>query len=91
VIAFAFGLLHGFGFAGALKEIGLPQTDVPMALLTFNLGVEAGQLMFVAAVLLAYQGLRVLYDVPVIGGRMAAAYGIGSIATFWLVSRVSGF
>jgi hypothetical protein len=91
VIAFAFGLLHGFGFAGALKEIGLPQTDVPMALLTFNLGVEAGQLMFVAAVLLAYQGLRLLYDGPVIGGRMAAAYGIGSIATFWLVSRVSGF
>ena len=91
VIAFAFGLLHGFGFAGALKEIGLPQTDVPLALLTFNLGVEAGQLMFVAAVLLAYQGLRALYDVPAVAGRMAAAYGIGSIATFWLVSRVSVF
>ena len=91
VIAFAFGLLHGFGFAGALKEIGLPQTDVPLALLTFNLGVEAGQLMFVAAVLLAYQALKALYDVPAVAGRMAAAYGIGSIATFWLVSRVSGF
>ena len=91
VIAFAFGLLHGFGFAGALKEIGLPQTDVPLALLTFNLGVEAGQLMFVAAVLLAYQGLRALYDVPPVAGRMIAAYGIGSIATFWLVSRVSAF
>ena len=91
VIAFAFGLLHGFGFAGALTEIGLPQTDVPLALLTFNLGVEAGQLMFVAAVLLAYQGLRALYDVPAVAGRMAAAYGIGSIATFWLVSRVSVF
>jgi len=50
VVAFAFGLLHGFGFAGALKETGLPQTDVPVALLTFNLGVEAGQLLFVASV-----------------------------------------
>jgi hydrogenase/urease accessory protein HupE len=91
VIAFAFGLLHGFGFAGALKEIGLPQTDLPLALLTFNLGVEAGQLMFVAAVLLAYQGLRALYDFPAVAGRMTAAYGIGSIAMFWLVSRVGGF
>jgi hydrogenase/urease accessory protein HupE len=91
VIAFAFGLLHGFGFAGALKEIGLPQTDVPLALLTFNLGVEAGQLMFVAAVLLAYQGLKALYDLPVVPGRMATAYGIGSIATFWLVSRIASF
>ncbi len=91
VIAFAFGLLHGFGFAGALKEIGLPQTDVPLALLTFNLGVEAGQLMFVAAVLLAYRGLKALYNVPVVAGRVAAAYGIGSIATFWLVSRIASF
>jgi hypothetical protein len=48
IIAFLFGLLHGFGFGGALREIGLPQKDVPLALLTFNLGVEAGQLMFVA-------------------------------------------
>ncbi len=91
VIAFAFGLLHGFGFAGALKEIGLPQTDVPFALLTFNLGVEAGQLMFVAAVLLAYRGVKALYDVPTAAGRMAVAYGIGSIATFWLVSRIASF
>jgi hydrogenase/urease accessory protein HupE len=91
VIAFAFGLLHGFGFAGALREIGLPQTDVPLALLTFNLGVEAGQLMFVAAALLAYRAVKALYDVPAVAGRMAAAYGIGSVATFWLVSRVSGF
>jgi hydrogenase/urease accessory protein HupE len=91
VIAFVFGLLHGFGFAGALKEIGLPQTDVPLALLTFNLGVEAGQLMFVAAVLLAYRGVKALYDVPTAAGRTAAAYGIGSIATFWLVSRMASF
>jgi len=91
VIAFAFGLLHGFGFAGALKEIGLPQIDVPLALLTFNLGVEAGQLIFVTAVLLAYQAIKAFYEVPAVAGRMAAAYGIGSIATFWLVSRVASF
>jgi hypothetical protein len=69
----------------------LPQTDVPLALLTFNLGVEAGQLIFVAAVLLAYRGVRALYDVSTVVGRMAAAYGIGSIATFWLVSRIASF
>ena len=91
VIAFAFGLLHGFGFAGALEEIGLPQTDVPLALLTFNLGVEAGQLMFVAAVLLVYRAVKALYDVPAVAGRVAAAYSIGSIATFWLVSRIASF
>ncbi len=56
IVAFTFGLLHGFGFAGALKEIGLPQSDVGLALLTFNLGVEAGQLMFLAAVLVSFQG-----------------------------------
>ena len=91
IIAFAFGLLHGFGFAGALKEIGLPQTDVPLALLFFNLGVEAGQLMFVAAVLIGYKAIKALLDVPVAPARMAAAYLIGTISTFWLVSRVSSF
>ena len=91
VIAFAFGLLHGFGFAGALKEIGLPQSDVPLALFTFNLGVEAGQLMFVAAVLLGFKVVKALYDFPAPAWRMAAAYGIGTISTFWLISRVSVF
>ena len=51
VVAFTFGLLHGFGFAGALSEIGLPQGDIPLALLFFNVGVEVGQLLFIAAVL----------------------------------------
>ena len=51
VVAFAFGLLHGFGFAGALVEVGLPQGDIPLALFSFNLGVEIGQLMFIAAIL----------------------------------------
>ena len=51
LVAFSFGLLHGFGFAGALTEIGLPQGDIPLALFTFNVGVEVGQLIFIAAVL----------------------------------------
>jgi hydrogenase/urease accessory protein HupE len=91
VVAFAFGLLHGFGFAGALKEIGLPQTDVPLALLMFNLGVEAGQLLFVAAVLIGTKAIKALYDIPLAPGRMAAAYVIGTISTFWLVSRISSY
>jgi hydrogenase/urease accessory protein HupE len=91
VVAFAFGLLHGFGFAGALKEIGLPQTDVPLALLMFNLGVEAGQLFFVALLVVAYRALQAIAKVPLERARAVAAYGIGVVATFWLVSRVADF
>ena len=50
MVAFAFGLLHGFGFAGALVELGLPQGDIPLALLAFNIGVELGQLAFIAVI-----------------------------------------
>jgi hydrogenase/urease accessory protein HupE len=80
VIAFVFGLLHGFGFAGALKEIGLPQGDVFLALLFFNLGVEVGQLVFVAAILVAlYCGSRLLNPEPG-RARMAAGYVIGVVS-----------
>ena len=58
LIAFAFGLLHGLGFAGALAEVGLPQNAIPLALLFFNVGVEIGQLMFIAAVLAAVAAVR---------------------------------
>jgi hydrogenase/urease accessory protein HupE len=89
IIAFAFGLLHGFGFGGALKEIGLPQSDVPLALFTFNLGVEAGQLLFVFVVL----GLKALIDrtsiVEVPWARAVAGYGIGSLAAVWFVQRIA--
>ena len=83
-MAFTFGLLHGFGFAGALKEIGLPQGDVPLALLTFNLGVEAGQLLFVGAILLLYAAINAAVSWPLAKGRVAAAYVIGTVATIWL-------
>lgn len=88
VVAFLFGLLHGFGFAGALKEIGLPESDVPTALLTFNLGVEAGQLMIVAATLGLLWALRKLqpnWTHPVI---RVSSYAIGAIAAMWLLERV---
>ena len=90
-VAFSFGLLHGFGFAGALKEIGLPQRDVPMALLTFNLGVEAGQLMFVGAVLLIYAALKNVSTLPLSKARVAAAYLIGTIAIGWFLERAASF
>lgn len=91
LVAFAFGLLHGFGFAGALKEVGLPQTDVPLALLTFNLGVEAGQLLFVAGVLLTVRASTVLVAVPLAPIRIAASYLIGTMSMFWLVTRIESF
>ncbi len=91
VVAFSFGLLHGFGFAGALKETGLPQTDVPLALLTFNLGVEAGQILFVALVLAVLQAARALIPFPAAKARWISAYAIGSVAMVWLFERVAAF
>ena len=91
LVAFTFGLLHGFGFAGALSEVGLPQTDIPLALLMFNVGVEAGQLLFIGAVLVILQLGKRIIDRSITWVPQAAAYGIGSIAAFWVIQRVSGF
>jgi hydrogenase/urease accessory protein HupE len=91
VVAFTFGLLHGFGFAGALKEIGLPQSDIPLALFTFNVGVEAGQLLFVAAVLVLFRFVNALVKVPLAPARLLAAYLIGTAAMLWLVDRLGSF
>ena len=89
IVAFSFGLLHGFGFAGALREVGLPGGDIPLALVTFNAGVEIGQLLFVAIVLLVIAGLRRF--APRIPGwaRAAPAYGIGTMAAFWWLQRMA--
>jgi hypothetical protein len=87
IVAFAFGLLHGFGFAGALSEVGVPADAVPLALLFFNVGVELGQLLFIAAVFgLAWLVRLAAIRVPPVWQR-AAAYGIGSVAAFWVVER----
>jgi hydrogenase/urease accessory protein HupE len=91
LIAFLFGLLHGFGFGGALREIGLPQKDVPLALFTFNLGVEAGQLMFIAVVLALAAALRLVVKTSSQRPRVAAAYAIGSISALWFVERLASF
>ena len=91
VVAFSFGLLHGLGFAGALTEVGLPQKAIPVALLMFNVGVEAGQLVFVATVLLLGALLgRVVAARPAWATGLVA-YGIGSVATFWTLERVLSF
>jgi len=89
LVAFSFGLLHGFGFAGALSEVGVPQKAMPLALLFFNVGVEIGQLLFIASVLiLGWLIRRAALRSPAWWPR-AAAYGIGSIAAFWLVQRTA--
>lgn len=90
-IAFLFGLLHGFGFGGELREIGLPQKDLPLALLTFNLGVEAGQLVFVGVILLAAASLKLLLAVGPERPRFWISYIIGGLSAVWVVQRVSGF
>ena len=91
LVAFIFGLLHGFGFAGALTEIGLPPSDIPLALLFFNVGVEVGQLIFVAGVLLIGMILRRLISQPMRWVETVITYMIGGIAAFWTIERVAAF
>jgi hypothetical protein len=87
IVAFSFGLLHGFGFAGALSEVGVPEQGVPLALLFFNVGVELGQLLFIAAVFgFAWLVRLAAIRVPPLWPR-TVAYGIGSVAAFWVVER----
>ena len=97
LVAFFFGLLHGFGFAGALAEIGLPQQAIPLALIFFNVGVELGQLFFVLAVLILNRVVlnRILLKLDqqkLVGrGEQAVVYAIGGISSFWLFERISAF
>jgi len=91
IVFVASEVVHGLRFGGALKEIGLPQSDVPLALLTFNLGVEAGQLMFVAAVLALRASLSRLLALPMPALRPVMAYSIGAVAAFWAIQRIAGF
>jgi len=93
VVAFTFGLLHGFGFAGALSQIALPQHDIPLALLCFNVGVEVGQLLFIACVFAVVAVARqitrrVALPHPVWAWRVVP-YAIGSVSAFWLIQRVA--
>ena len=95
IVAFTFGLLHGLGFAGALAEVGLPQLSIPVALLFFNVGVEIGQLIFIAAV------FAVIATGRWVGDRIALPrlhwswrippYAIGATASYWVIERVAAF
>ena len=95
IVAFTFGLLHGFGFAGALNAVGLPQTAIPVALLFFNLAVEVGQLLFIAAILSVMALGRWLIRLrpipqPAWAWRVAP-YSIGGVAAFWMIQRIAAF
>lgn len=93
LVAFCFGLLHGFGFASVLTSVGLPQSDLPLALLSFNVGVEIGQLLFIGVLLgaasLAARSAGTARAAARV--RQAAPWAIGVIAAFWFCDRLSGF
>jgi len=100
-VAGSFGLLHGFGFAAVLRDIGLPQTELPTALLFFNVGVEIGQVLFVLALVTAFMVLRPAFvrllrsatdnDVHWSSLTVPASYLIGTVASMWMIERVAGF
>ena len=90
-MSLSFGLVHGLGFAGALSEVGLPQSDIPLALLMFNIGVETGQLLFVFVVVSIRE---ILNRLPVNwpwGGWRVLPCAIGGTAGFWVIERVASF
>ena len=93
VVAFSFGLLHGFGFASALTEIGLPQGDIPLALFAFNVGVEIGQLIFIGLLVGAWACAARISFSPALKSHAlsAATYAIGTAAAFWFVERLTRF
>jgi hydrogenase/urease accessory protein HupE len=91
IVAFAFGLLHGLGFAGALSEIGMPVGHVPVALFFFNVGVEAGQLLFVAALMALTAAVRLAPLRLPPWATLVTPYVIGSLAMAWFVQRVFAF
>ncbi|MCG8443013.1 MAG: HupE/UreJ family protein, partial [Caulobacterales bacterium] len=87
-VSFFFGLLHGFGFANALINLGLPDAAVPLALLAFNIGVELGQIAFVFGVLALAWSYRVMRVAWPSWSQVAPAYAIGGLAAFWFYQRV---
>jgi hydrogenase/urease accessory protein HupE len=87
IVAFAFGLLHGFGFASGLTALGLPRAEIPLALLLFNVGVEIGQIFFVAVIVLLERAFRTL---AITWPRVVAvlpAYAVGSLGAYWTIQR----
>jgi hypothetical protein len=87
VVAFAFGLLHGFGFASGLSMIGLARAEIPIALLLFNVGVEIGQISFVILILLIERSFRVLEIRWPSWVELVPGYTVGSLGAFWTLQR----
>lgn len=87
VVAFCFGLLHGFGFASGLSTVGMPRAEIPLALAMFNVGVELGQLAFVALILCAHRALRTLEFRWPRQAELGPAYAIGSLGAYWTIQR----
>ncbi len=86
-MAFAFGLLHGFGFASGLAALGLPRAEIPLALLLFNVGVELGQIAFVLLVVLLERAFRVLaVRWPTAVARLPG-YVVGTLGAYWTIQR----
>jgi hypothetical protein len=102
LVAFSFGLLHGLGFAGALSEVGLPSQAIPVALAFFNIGVEVGQLLFIATVLGMFKLAAAMPRIRAYGGsggvwsltrvvKVPVSYSIGILGAFWLIDRTASF
>ncbi len=91
IVAFGFGLVHGLGFAGALSAVGLPEHAIPLALFTFNVGVEIGQLMFVAVVLVIIAVIHRLHLTRGLFNPRLVPYAIGAWAAYWVIERTVGF
>jgi hydrogenase/urease accessory protein HupE len=87
IVAFVFGLLHGFGFATGLTEMGLPQAEIPLALLLFNIGVEVGQVSFVVLILLLERSFKVLEVKWPVWVKLIPGYAVGSLGAFWFIQR----
>ena len=91
MVALTFGLLHGLGFAGALSEVGLPQGHIPLALLFFSVGVEAGHFLCIRVVLALIALVRRVKLPAPQWAPLVLPCAIGSVAAFWLIQRVAGF
>ena len=91
LVSMSIGLLHGLGFAGALAEVGLPAGAIPQALLLFNIGIEIGQITFVALVLAAGDALIRYLPRLTTSLRWVPPYAIGSFASFWVIERIHAF
>ena len=88
IVAFVFGLFHGFGFAGALGELGLSDGDIPLALLFFNLGVEGGQIAFICVLIAINYVFNHFLSHLFLSLQRGLAYGLGAIATYWFIERL---